>query len=289
MERRIVAIEDLPAFNMAVQSALRARNSTAAELTLLILVYTLGWIWRGQLAVSVPTWYAMPEANHMNLTLAGYWYAFVSIPIFQFIMLRWYMRLVIWFRLLWRISKLNLHLSAANPDRAGGIGFLGKSSYAFAPILFAQGALLAGSIATRVVDEGKGVLSFKMVAIGFVAFFVLIIFSPLVMFTPLLASRRKKAIAEYGLLATRLVFRFEDNWMRACDLQTSELPHAEDIREMTDMDDLCSNVRQMRLVPFGTDDIVRLAVTTAAPLLPLLLMIYSPAELGRILIKMLFR
>jgi hypothetical protein len=199
------------------------------------------------------------------------------------------MRLAIWFRLLWQISRLKLHLSAANPDRAGGIGFLGKSSYAFAPILFAQGSLLAGSIATRVVDEGRGVLSFKMVAVGFVVFFVLIILGPLVMFTPQLASIRRKAIAEYGLLATRFVFCFENKWIRFCDLETSELPDAEDIRVMTDMDAICSNVRLMRLVPFGTDDIARLAVTAAAPLLPLLLMIYPASEIGRILIKMLFR
>jgi hypothetical protein len=289
VERRIVAAEDLPAFSAAVQSALRVRNSVATELTLLILVYTLGWIWRTQFAVSVPTWYAMPEANHMNLTLAGHWYAFVSIPVFQFIMLRWYMRLIIWFRLLWQISRLKLHLSAANPDRAGGIGFLGKSSYAFAPILFAQGSLLAGSIATRVLDEGRGVLSFKMVAVGFVVFFVLIILGPLMMFTPQLASIRRKAIAEYGLIATRFVFCFENKWIRSCDLETSELPDAKDIRVMTDMDDICSNIRLMRLVPFGTDDMVRLAVTAAAPLLPLLLMIYPASEIGRILIKMLFR
>jgi len=60
-----------------------------------------------------------------HLTAAGYWLAFVSIPLFQFILFRWYMRLVLWFRLLWQISRLNLHLTAAHPDREGGIGFLG--------------------------------------------------------------------------------------------------------------------------------------------------------------------
>ncbi|HXP87818.1 MAG TPA: hypothetical protein VN841_24005 [Bryobacteraceae bacterium] len=54
----------------------------------------------------------------MNLTLSGYWYAYVGIPIFQFILLRWYMRFLLWFRSLWQVSKLTLHLSAAHPDRA---------------------------------------------------------------------------------------------------------------------------------------------------------------------------
>ena len=94
------------------------------------------------------------------------------------------MRLVIWFRLLWQISRLNLHLSAAHPDRAGGIGFVGRSSYAFGPILFAQGTLLSGLIASRVLYEGRNLLSFKMQAGGLVVFFLLAILGPLVMFTP---------------------------------------------------------------------------------------------------------
>jgi hypothetical protein len=38
-------------------------------------------------------------------------------------------------------------------------------------------------------------------------------------------------------------------------------------------------VRDMRAVPFGLEDISRLAAATMAPLLPLLLTILSPEEL----------
>src|SRR4029077_7914116 len=101
VENGIVVTEDLPAYNAAVNSALRLRNSVTLELSLLVLVYSLGsWIWRSQVAMRGATWYATPDVTHLNLTLAGYWYAFVSIPIFQFILLRWYMRFAIWFRFL---------------------------------------------------------------------------------------------------------------------------------------------------------------------------------------------
>jgi hypothetical protein len=43
---------------------------------------------------------AMPEGSQLHLTIAGYWYAFISIPIFQFILLRWYLRFFIWFQFL---------------------------------------------------------------------------------------------------------------------------------------------------------------------------------------------
>jgi len=289
VERHIVVTEELPRFNAAVNSALRVRNSVAVELALLVLVYTLGlWIWRSQVALGAATWYAMPDGTHLHLTLAGYWYVFVSIPLFQFILLRWYMRLVLWFRLLWQVSRLNLRLTAAHPDRAGGIGFLGKSSYGFGPILFAQGALMAGLIASRVLFEGRSLLSFKMEAAGLVGLFVLFILGPLVMFTPELARAKRMGSAEYGLLANRYVFGFEDKWIRGGAPETSELLGTGDIQSLADLGNSYSAVREMRIVPFGLEDIARLAAATAAPLLPLTLTIFSVEELLTHMVKIIF-
>jgi hypothetical protein len=290
VQRRIVVTEDLPRFKAAVDSALRIRNSVVVEGTLLVLVYTLGlWMWRSQVALGEPTWYAMPAAKHLHLTAAGYWYVFVSIPMFQFILLRWYLRLVIWFRLLWQISRLNLHLSAAHPDRAGGIGFLGTGSYAFGPILFAQGALLSGLIASRVLYERQALMSFKMEAAGFVGFFVLVIFGPLMMFTRRLERTKRKGSAEYGLLANQYLALFEAKWIRSGNSETSGMLGSADIQSLADIGNACTMVRQMRLVPFSTVDVTRLAATTAAPLVPLLLTAFSVADLLKLLVKVVFK
>jgi hypothetical protein len=289
VDRGIVVTEDLPRFNAAVRSTLRARNSVYLELALLGLVYTLGlWVWRSQIAVGATTWYGMLETTHLRLTLAGYWYVFVSIPIVQFMLLRWYMRLVLWFRLLWHVSRLNLHLTAAHPDRAGGIGFLGRSSYAFAPILFAQGALLAGLIASRVLYDGRTLLSFKMEAAGLIGFFVLFILGPLLVFTPQMDRAKRKGSAEYGLLANQYVFGFEDKWIRRGVPDLGELLGTGDIQSLADLGNSYSVVREMRVVPFGTDDITRLAAATAAPLLPLALLVFSLEEVLTRLVKIVF-
>ena len=173
VERRIVIPEDLPKFQAAIDSAIRLRNSVSLEVGLLILVWTVGiWSWRSQIALGTSSWYAILEGVHWHLTAPGCWYTFVSIPIFQFILVRWYLRLLIWFRFLWRVSRLNLRLTSTHPDRAGGLAFLGKSSYAFGPFLFAQGAMLAGLIASRVLYQGESLLAFKMEAApgGFLRF-----------------------------------------------------------------------------------------------------------------------
>ena len=139
VEWRIVLPEDMPLFQKAIASATRIRNSVWVELGLLAAVYTVGlWVWNNRTELRLVTWYAL-LGGRWKLTTAGYWYVFVSLPVFQFILLRWYMRLFIWFRFLWQVNRIELNLVPTHPDRRGGLSFIGKSSYAYAPILFAQG------------------------------------------------------------------------------------------------------------------------------------------------------
>jgi hypothetical protein len=280
LERRIIAPGDHPKFQAAIQSAMRIRNSPVLELALLVLVYTVGHLfWRRQVALGTGSWYAVRREGGLDLTTAGLWYAFVSIPIFQFIWLRWYLRLFIWFRFLWQVSRLNLHLISTHPDRAGGIRFLGNSTYAFGPILFAQGALLAGLIASQVLYGGKSLLSFKMDAAGLIGFFVVFLLAPLIFFTPKLARTKREGLREYGLLATGYVDEFERKWVKSPGADDDELLGSGDIQSLADLGNSYTVVKEMQVLPFGLQDAVRLAVTTAVPLVPLGLTIFSLEEL----------
>jgi hypothetical protein len=119
VERRIILSEDLPRFYRVVGSAFRLRNSIPLELGLFAVVYTFGlWFWHGRFGIEAATWYAMP-GGRWHLTPAGAWYVFVSIPILQFMLLRWYVRFCIWYRFLWQISRMPLDLIPTHPDRAG--------------------------------------------------------------------------------------------------------------------------------------------------------------------------
>jgi hypothetical protein len=288
VEHHIVLPKDLPRFNSAIESAVNLRNSIRLEVGILLFVYTFGlWLWHSRVAVIAPTWYAMP-GGRWHLTAAGIWYVFVSIPILQFILLRWYVRFFIWFRFLWHVTRIDLNLLATHPDRCAGLAFLGKSVYAFGPILFAQGAMLAGVIASRILYRGESLLSFKVQIVGFVVLFVLAILGPLLMFTPRLAEAKRKGLADYGLLAQRYVDNFNQKWVLSAEAPSEELLGTGDIQSLADLGNSYAVVRQMRPIPFGLDDIGRLATATAAPLLPLLLTIFSPEELMMRVIKVLF-
>jgi hypothetical protein len=279
IERRIVSREEIREFYAMVDSTIRMRNSVIAEIVLLVLVFTGGiWIWRSEVALDVASWYAAPQGGQMHLTRAGFWFAFVSVPVFQFILLRWYMRMLLWFLFLIRVSRLRLQLMPAHPDRAGGLGFMGGSTIAFTPFLFAQGALLAGQIANRIFYKGQSLFSFKLTVVGFVGFFVAAILAPLLVFTSQLDRAQREGSAEYGTIASEYVMDFDKKWLRR-KANDELLLGSADIQSLADLGNSFAVVREMRVVPFATGDVLRLLVAALIPLVPLLLTIMPLEEL----------
>ncbi|MFL6352524.1 MAG: hypothetical protein ACJ74Z_11825 [Bryobacteraceae bacterium] len=293
VERGIVRSHDVPKFNSAIEAAIRLRNSLPVEIGLVILTYTVGrWVWRSNVALETATWYAVPDGSHFRLTLPGYWYAWISLPLFQLVLVRWYLRFLNWFQFLWRVSRLDLHLLPAHPDRSGGLGFLGTGSYAFAPILFAQGTLLAAFLANRIFYQGQSLLSFKPVIFMFVVFFLVVILAPLFVFTPHIAAAKRRGLGVYGTLASSYVAGFEEKWLAGGGQQSNsrgeELLGSADIQSLADLGNSFGFVREMRPVPFSLQDVTRLAAATAAPVLPLLLTIMPFEELISRLFKVVF-
>src|SRR3954453_661674 len=138
----------------------------------------------------------------MSRTLPGYFYRYVSLPLFQFMLLRWYFRLFIWYRFLWKVSRLRLNLLPTHPDGSGGLGFLSGSAHALAPLLVAQSSLLAGLIANKIFYDGAKLASFKMEIVLFTVFLLLLALGPLLVFATQLAACQRLGAREYGVLAS---------------------------------------------------------------------------------------
>ena len=293
VERRLVAPEDLPKFQQAIDATLRVRNSVVGEVVLLVLVYTVGiWVWRTQIALDAATWYAVPRGEGTQLTLAGHWYLFVSLPIFQFILARWYLRFGLWFWFLWQVSRLELRLIPIHPDRTAGLSFLGRSTNAFVPILVAHGAMLAGLLANQIFYAGHELMAFRVGIAGVVAFLVVLMLSPLTVFAPQLWRAKRRGLGEFGRLAGRYVRDFEEKWIQenapGGAAAGEALIGSADIQSLADLGNSYAVVQEMRFVPFGIEGRHRLAAAAAAPLLPLTLTIFSLEELAGHAIKFLF-
>ena len=142
------------------------------------------------------------------------WYGYVSLPLFQFLLMRWYFRIFIWARFLWQVSRIELSLIPTHPDRVGGLGFLANTVYAFIPLAVAHGALLAGLIANRIFYLGAALPDFKIEIAVLVVFLLCLVLGPLLVFAPQLAQAKRTGNREYGTLAERYVREFDAKWLR---------------------------------------------------------------------------
>jgi hypothetical protein len=290
IERNLIAGTSRARFEAARDTALRLRNSVVAELVLIALVYVVGvgYIWPrfGGLRDS-ETW-AGTLVGGRSLTAAGWWFAYVSVPIVQFALLRWYFRLFIWTRFLWNVSRCELRLVPTHPDRAGGLGFLWSIVVAFAPLLAAHGVALAGLIANRIFFHGATLPDFKFEILAIVLFLLVVVLGPLLLFTPHLAAARRVGLREYGVLAQRYVREFDDKWLRGGAPADEPLIGSADIQSLADLGNSFEIIREMGLVPFTRNAAIQLAVITVLPVAPLVLTMVSLEEILKSLLKVIF-
>jgi hypothetical protein len=290
LERRLVPESAIARFDAVVASAFRLRNSVLAEVLLIGLVYGVGVliIWRQYVALDAATWYATPSADGPKLSLAGMWYGYVSLPIFQFLLLRWYFRLLIWIRFLWQVSRIELSLVPTHPDRVGGLGFLTETVYAFTLLAVAHGTLLAGMLADRVLLLGTTLLEYKIEIAAMVVFWMCLVLGPLLVFVPQLAHAKRKGLREYGTLAERYVREFDNKWLRGGAPAGEPLVGSGDIQSLADLGNSHEVVRSMRIAPITKEAILQIVVAALAPIAPLLLTMIPLEELLKALLGALF-
>lgn len=288
VSRGVVPPDALPQLQAIAGSAGRLRNSVLIEVLMIAMVFTGGHVlWSSQMALETATWFSTLVDGQQQLSPAGYWYAYVSIPVFQFMLFRWYFRIFIWARFLWQVSRLDLHLVPTHPDRAGGLGFLAGSVAAFVPILLAQGVLLAGMIANRIFYEGATLLAFKPEVAAAVVFMLLLVLGPLSVFALQLSKCKRQGLLEYGALASSYVCGFERKWLRDPPPQDEPLVGSGDIQSLNDLAGSFEIVEGMRLFPFGKTAVLQTAIVTLLPVLPLTLTMISLEDMVKQLLGIL--
>jgi hypothetical protein len=290
VERNLIPDNAMVRFNAAIDSAFRLRNSVLAEVLLIAVVYGvgIGIVWRHYVALDTATWYGAPSAGGSTLSFAGLWYCYVSLPLFQFLLLRWYFRLIIWARFLWQVSRIDLSLVPTHPDRLGGLSFVSGQVYAFAVLAVAHGAILAGNLANRIFFTGATLPQFKAEIAITVIFMLCLILAPLLAFTAQLSQAKRIGLREYGTLAERYVREFDAKWLRGGAPADEPLVGSADIQSLADLGNSYGVVQDMRIVPVTRDALLRLVGATLAPIVPLALTMMSLEELLKKLMGILF-
>lgn len=271
----LVRQSDRDAFRAVEASTLRLRDSARLEVVVVAIAITLV----ATLAITVPLhffpqWHRMGVGPDASISPAGFWHSFVSVPILMILLVGWLWRLAIWTRFLFLVSRLQLRLVPAHPDRAGGLKFVGISVQAFSFVAFPMAAIVAGTVANRVMHDHAAILSFRYVLLGFDALIAALFLGPLLVFVRKLMAAWRWGIFEYGALARGLGRQMEKKWIG--QTASAEALDANDFSATTDLYSIAANVYGMTLFPVSLANLIILFVATILPFVPVILMSVSP-------------
>lgn len=289
VENSLIRDDARPQFDAAIASALRLRSSFVAELLLIAFVYGVGirFVWRDQLALDVDSWYATSAGGRMQPSYAGWWLGLVSMPLLQFLVLRWFFRFFVWARFLWQVARTRLNLEPAHPDGTAGLHFLAQASRAFVFVSLAAGTMVAGMLANRIFYTGAKLLDFKVEIVGAVVVLVALIFGPLMVFSPQQRAARRRGLAEFGALGQLYAREFNRKWIRGPRPVDEPLLGSPDIQSLSDLHSSFEVIRGIQLFPFTLKNVISVAVTTLLPIAPLLLTTFSVDQLIERVLKAL--
>lgn len=286
---RLVTPADVPRLDAAVRRAIRLRDSTLAELTLVALaVLAMAAGLRTDLTPDVASWRTAGLGAGSALGLAGWWYTAVSLPLFQFFFARWCWRLLIWTALLWTMSRLDLQLVPTHPDLAGGLGYAGVAQGHFTTLTVAGSTVLAAGFAEEIVFRGAGLKGYALPVAGILLVNAAVLLGPLTFFTPRLLAVKRRGLREYGVLAASYVHAFDAKWVRGTEPADEPWLGTADLQSLADLAGSFEVIRSMRVVPCGGAILISLALAAIGPMLPLFLLVFPLEELLFGLVRLLF-
>jgi len=219
-----------------------------------------------------------------NLTLPGFWYLFVSLPVMRFLALRWLWRAALWAWVLWRVARLELVPKPMHPDRAGGFAFLGEAQTAFGVLVFCFGVQLSCLAADSVVYRGADLMAYKGEVIAFLVTSVATLLLPLLAFAPKLVRAREEQLAVlsgHGHHGAEYIGRRLGSGTWGTDAP------ADEISGLADFGALYENARLMRPLPIDTRGVVMLVLAAAVPFVPLIFLVMPAKEVMRTLASLL--
>jgi hypothetical protein len=284
----LVRKNDHSAFQSSIQQVLRMRNSLLAEGVIAGLVIFSAVFLRMEFSGTSSTWQFLVSPSGATRTLAGWWHVLVSIPVFQFILVRWLWWYLAWCWFLWRTSRLDLHLVPTHPDMAGGLGFLGLIQTKYAIIVFALSSLLSSQMGQEILFGGASLVNYRTTILGFVALILFTFLGPLLVFSLKLFDTRRKGLLDYGALANEYTQSFERKWIRREAPEGEALIGSADIQSLADLANSFEVVRKMRPVPFDlVTTILPMVAAAVIPFLPLALTVFPFEELIKKIVGML--
>ena len=277
-------------FEAAIGRLERMRDSVVPEIVLLGAAFALAWLGnRAALEMPVSGWRLVTPGVESSTTWAGAWLERVSLPVYQFLSVRWLWRVAVWSLFLARVSRCELRLVPTHPDGAAGLEFLGQAHASFGAFLTPLAAHAACQAVQWVQHFGGATDALRNVLVAFALVALAIALGPLLLFVPRLAVAKRAGLYEYGALASDYTRRFDEKWVRKRADADESLLGTADIQSLADLSGSYEIVRNMRLVPFNMQHLISLLLAIALPMLPFIALIVPLKEILKQLAGLVMR
>jgi len=231
-------------------------------------------------------WLVVPGTNHETLSWAGWWYLYISMPVFQYLCIRWIWRWILWFIYFKKISGLALKLNPAHSDRAGGLGFLGVPPGPFLLLTVALSILFSAAIAEKLFFFHDRLQQYYVVLGGFAVIAIALNVLPLLVFIKQLFIQRRRGIFQYSALIQEHHKEFDQKWIYKKNPEP--ILGTSDPSSMIDINSSFECVMQMRIIPFDLKIIISTLLAVILPMILLMLFEYKWSDLLKQVFKMLF-
>ena len=268
------------AFESALRAADRRSASTFSEAVILLSVIVWSvYTAHVSLALTGTGWDGVLSGGESSLSWAGEAARFFSTPLFLFLVMRWFWRLLVWTLLLHRIARLPLQLTPLHPDRLGGLGFLSIYPSVFSGFLFALSCVVAAAMIKDLGMEERTMETVWLALGGWFLVSMALFIGPLLVFVRPLYVLREKSLLEYGRLASQHHVAFHRKWIDA-NHSGEELAGSDEPSAAADLNATVEIVQQIRFIPVDMPAVIQLL---AAAGIPMLAVVASKVSFGELL------
>jgi hypothetical protein len=268
LESGIVPEREAPGLEAAKDEAHWLRESNFVEGVIVALALATPIMARvlDHVMPAESTW----ERSGTQISLAGWWYNLISLPVLIFFLTRWLWIFVLWGWFLFRVSRLDLQLTPTHPDRAGGLGFLGWGLACFSLVLMSISAVLSGSFAYEIVHRGSSLDNLKYHLVVFVLLALVVIHAPLLSFAGRLGRCRFRGLLEFGALIGEHDRAFEQKWIKSPRGDRAGILGSPDVSSMSNIASTYQHIERMQLLPFDRKAVAVMVAAALIPMIPLL-------------------
>jgi hypothetical protein len=277
-------------FEANVAATQRLATSDAVALTIAVIALSLPHVLASDVAQflsDTTTWASRPGEGGVVFNAAGRWYAWVSLPFVQFLLLRWAWRILLWSRLLWRTSRMPLTISPGHPDRMGGLEVVSFAPFAFVAVLSALSALASAGSADAIALHQVRLIDVQGPIAAFVILELLVLLVPQLFFVPAAERARLRSLTRFAAAGEAAAQAFKRHWADApTEDQGVELLESNQPGAMADFSVTYAIVQKMRPTGLSIRTVLKLALLLVAPFIPLLLFEYSVRDILQQVLQM---